>query len=380
MKKEEWKIIKGYEDYMVSNWGNIKSYRGRSNGLIMSPNKTQGYLFVSLCNDQGKKRHSIHRLVATHFIENPNGLPFINHKNGIRDDNRVENLEWCTPSQNTRHYFYVLKEGQLLKDQPVVQYTKTGRYIQDWDSVIEASMGTGIHIDDIIHSCKRRQKRKTTKGYLWRFRGDLDLRLEYKASEQREYFFRGVVRINKYGEKVGEYGTIQEASKYTGVNACGIQKVCANKQWKTEDGSIWRYAELFDENEFGYYKDKTFIKMTPLGIFVEKYKGIHELIDNTNGDLVSFIRCFKGDLDSIDRYKWCVEEEGDKSRKEKRRHPVVCLDKQMNYICEYPTVSAAAVAMKCQPIHVSIACRDIKRSCRGYRWMYKDEYDKSKDI
>ena len=56
MKKEEWKTIKGYEDYMVSNWGNIKSYRGRSNGLILSPNKTQGYLFVSLCNDKGKTR------------------------------------------------------------------------------------------------------------------------------------------------------------------------------------------------------------------------------------------------------------------------------------------------------------------------------------
>lgn len=380
MKKEEWKTIKGFEDYMVSNLGNVKSYRGRSNGLILSPNKSDEYLSVVLRGDDGSKKIGVHRLVATAFIPNPDNLPFINHKNGRPSDNRVENLEWCTPSQNTRHYYDVLMEGKLLRDQPVVQYTKTGRHIQDWDSVIEASVWTGIGIDDIIHSCKRRQKRKTTRGFLWRFKGDSDLCLNYKSSEYRELYLRKVVQINKYGEKVGEYGTIEEASKHTRVRVSSIQRVCANKQWKTNDGSVWRYAELFNEEEFGYYKGKTFIKMNPNGIFVEKYKGIRELIDNNKGDLVSFIRCFRGELESVDGHKWCIEEEGDVSRKEKRRKPVVCLDKQMNYICEYATISEAAQEMKCQPIHVSIACRDIKKSCRGFRWMYKDEYEKLKDI
>lgn len=370
--EEIWKTIEGFEDYMVSNLGNIKSYRGRSNGLIMKPNKSGEYLSVVLCSNDGQKKISVHRLVAMAFIPNLQNMPFINHKNGKPSDNRVDNLEWCTPSQNTRHYYDVLMEGKLLRDQPVVQYTRYGKYIKDWESIIKASEATGICIDDIIHSCKRRHKHESTMGFLWRFKGDEDIRLSCKN-------LRKVIHINKYGEKVSEYPTIQLAAKELNLNSAAIQKVCAKDQWQLGDDSIWRYAEHYDEKEFGYYHDKTFIKMHANGIFIEKYYGVHDLVDRGGINLVAMVRHLQGMQDSVGGYKWCLEEEGDVSRSEKRRHPVVCLDKQMNYICEYPTLSAAAVAMKCQPIHVSIACRDLKKSCRGYRWMYKEDYNKYKE-
>ena len=370
--KEEWRTIKRFDDYMVSNLGNIKSFRGRSNGLIMKPNVCGGYCYICLRNDKEVGRTSIHRVVAETFIPNPDNLPFVNHKNGNPSDNRVENLEWCTASYNTRHYFYVLKKGMLLKDQPVVQYTRYGIYVRDWDSIIQASEDTGICIDDIIHSCKRRRKHESTKGFLWRFKGDDDLKLNYKN-------LRGVVHINKYGEMVSKYDTIKAAAQKLGLNSSAIHKVCSKHQLQLSDGSIWRYAECFNEDELGYYHDKTFVKMRPNGIFVNKYKGVHELVDNANVSLVAIVRCLQGLQESVDGYKWCIAEEGDKSRKEKRRKAVVCLDKQMNYVCGYPTVSAAAEALNTQPIHISTACRDLSKSCRGFRWMYKEDYEKTID-
>lgn len=370
MKKEEWITIKGFEDYKVSNFGNVKSFKRSVNGYILKPNKRGSYYSVYLIGADGAKNVSVHRLVATSFIPNPNNLPSINHINGDKLDNNVDNLEWCTYSQNTRHYYYVLLEGKLLRNKPVMQYSRTGKFIQRWDSIIDASNATGIDIDNIIHSCKRRHKRNTTKGFLWRFVGDDDVRLNYKNH-------RRVVHINRYGEKIGEYFSINEAAVATSTNELAIQRVCSNITWQTTNGDIWRYYEHYNAEEFGYYSDKTFIKMNPSHILVCKYKGVHDLVDKGGVKLVNIVRHLKGMQDSVDGYIWCIEEEGDKSRPEKRRKGVVCLDKKNNYICEYETISAAAKAMNCQPIHISIACRDAKKSCRGFRWMYKHDYIKT---
>lgn len=366
--KEVWKRITGFEDYMVSDYGNIKSYKKNREGCVLAKNKRGQYDSVVLIGDDKRQRASIHRLVADAFIPNPHNLPFINHKNGDKKDNRVDNLEWCSPSQNTQHYYNVLKKGKLLKDQAVIQYTKNGKYIRSWDSVREASEETGCTIDNIVHSCKRRNRRKTTNGFLWRFVGDNDLNT-IQSKDKR------VVMINKYGEEVQRYDSSRIASESTGISLQSIQKICAMRQWQAEDNSIWRYEDTYSESEFAYYKDKTFIKMNSRGIRVCEYNGIKEVIDDTNGRLMYLIRHLAGDVDSFCGFRWCIKEEGDISREQKRRKAVVCLDKEMRYVCDYETISNAAMSMQCQPIHISIACRDIKKSCRGFRWMYKVDYD-----
>lgn len=112
---EIWKEIIGYEGiYEVSNFGKVRSldklvnhWRGGKRikkGKILSCINNKGYLRVQL-NNFVPKIYMVHRLVCGAFIPNPNNKPQVNHLNGIKSDNRIENLEWCTASDNIKHAY-----------------------------------------------------------------------------------------------------------------------------------------------------------------------------------------------------------------------------------------------------------------------------------
>lgn len=119
---ETWRTIKGYEKYEVSNYGNVRSKDRiifRKDGKTMRLNSVhlksiedrKGYLHVSLYNDKGIKTPPIHRLVAIAFIDNGNNLPQVNHIDGNKKNNCVDNLEWCDNKYNQIH---ALKNGARL--------------------------------------------------------------------------------------------------------------------------------------------------------------------------------------------------------------------------------------------------------------------------
>ncbi len=119
IENEVWVDVIGYKGlYQVSNWARVKSlervyFCGEYKRevilpeIIMKTSLIKGYPALRLSKDGVKKLFCIHRLVGVHFIENPNKYPCINHKNSIRNDNRIENLEWCTYSYNCEHGFRV---------------------------------------------------------------------------------------------------------------------------------------------------------------------------------------------------------------------------------------------------------------------------------
>lgn len=94
----QWKPISRFPWYHVSSHGEVKNTR--TGKILKQSLDHRGYCNVGLPDN---RLHRVHRLVATEFIPNPHNLPYVNHKNGIKTDNRVENLEWCTPSQNALH-------------------------------------------------------------------------------------------------------------------------------------------------------------------------------------------------------------------------------------------------------------------------------------
>jgi hypothetical protein len=97
---EKWQTIEGYENlYAVSNLGNVKSLKKKINLSLIDDR----YLIVNFSKGNVKKKQLVHRLVAEAFIPNPENKPCINHKDGNKHNNRVENLEWCNQSENVLH-------------------------------------------------------------------------------------------------------------------------------------------------------------------------------------------------------------------------------------------------------------------------------------
>lgn len=98
---EEWKPIKGYTGYEVSNLGRIKSAKYKTERHLKQYCNRSGYITAHLSNGKHAKNVLVHRLVAEAFIPNPGNKPCVNHINNDRADNMVENLEWCTPKENS---------------------------------------------------------------------------------------------------------------------------------------------------------------------------------------------------------------------------------------------------------------------------------------
>lgn len=132
---EEWRMIKDFPMYEVSNFGNVRNTKNHKR--IFQRSHTAGYKQVVLYRKGKSNYRYIHRLVAQAFIDNPENLQFINHKDECKSNNNVNNLEWCTPKYNANYGTCKERMG-LAHKKKVRQYTKDGVFIREWDSQQEA--------------------------------------------------------------------------------------------------------------------------------------------------------------------------------------------------------------------------------------------------
>ena len=171
MKQEQeiWKDIEGYDGkYQVSNLGRVRSFRIKSDGVILvqRPN-AGGYPYVEL----GKKKRPVHQLVAYAFCDGYKEGLHVNHKNEIKTDNRADNLEWVTQKQNNNygtHNERVGKTSRATQGYVVNQYTINGEFVRSYQSEHEAAKAIGGNIGS-ISSCAN-GKRSSAYGYRWEFK------------------------------------------------------------------------------------------------------------------------------------------------------------------------------------------------------------------
>lgn len=189
--KEVWKKVVGFENYEVSNLGNVRSitritYHPRARtgvstkkGRLLRPFPNhKGYLMVKLYQDGNQKSVSIHRLVATAFINNPLSFPQVNHKDENKQNNCVANLEWCTNDYNVHYGTAIKRKGESIRNseahkmysktrcKEVVQTDMNERIIKVWESVVSVET-EGFCAEGVIDCCKGR--RQSYKGFKWQY-------------------------------------------------------------------------------------------------------------------------------------------------------------------------------------------------------------------
>lgn len=187
---EIWKEIDGFDKYQVSNLGRVKSkeriVRNRKrNERILKPSfNRKGYLQVCLINNENNyKTCKVHRLVAIAFIQNPTDLAQVNHIDGNKTNNTVENLEWCSNIENMKHSYKIgLRNKTEMSNnmkklgkypyrnhkKSVLQIDKsTGEILRKWEYMIDASRELKINCSGIHNACNGRSR--TSGGYKWKY-------------------------------------------------------------------------------------------------------------------------------------------------------------------------------------------------------------------
>lgn len=168
--------IIGWDNYLVSDSGEVYSTKGTHPLVRKQRLDKDGYATICLSSGVRRKLCKVHRLVATAFIPNPLIRPTVNHKNGIRNDNKVSNLEWATWAENNQHAYTKLgkkppRQGLFNRAnptvKPVIQMDMDGKFLLFFWSAVQAGRDIQMHSTHITRVCRGR--RKSAHGFKWRY-------------------------------------------------------------------------------------------------------------------------------------------------------------------------------------------------------------------
>lgn len=168
--EEQWAEIKDFEDYQISSFGRVKSFKqNKTEGKIISFGSSTVYLTVILRKDNKPYNKYVHRLVAEAFIPNPDNLPQVNHKDENTHNNNVENLEWVDQKTNNNYGTHNQRVSEKRKTMEIPHFRKV-RCIETGEvfpSLSEAGRTMGVRDTSIRKACVGTHK--TCKGFHWEF-------------------------------------------------------------------------------------------------------------------------------------------------------------------------------------------------------------------
>lgn len=218
--------------YEVSNTGKVRNINTNKELAI---HEEMGYCHTSIKVNGVYKRCRVHRLVAQAFIPNPENKPYVNHLDGIRHNNNVENLEWCTPAENTQHAWRIgLCKSAVAKE--VYQYDLKGNFIAKYESITQAATMTNSQQAKITLCCKG--NRKTHNMFQWCYSDNTDC----ISVLERPKTISKKVRQYKDGELIATFDSFREAARAVNGTSSAISRVCSGLN-KTHKGYNWKVVD-----------------------------------------------------------------------------------------------------------------------------------------
>ncbi|MDQ1144028.1 hypothetical protein QE429_000855 [Bacillus sp. SORGH_AS 510] len=169
--KEIWRKIPNYEDYQVSNFGNVLSFKNKKyeNGWPLNVQENRaGYIKIIVWKSGKQKTIKLHRIVCELFKGMaPEGKEYVNHIDGNKRNNHYSNLEWISSSENTLHAYGNGLKNHSRNKRAIVQMSLEGEYLNNYPSVSEGANAVGGNTYGISMACKN--KFKSYKGYVWNY-------------------------------------------------------------------------------------------------------------------------------------------------------------------------------------------------------------------
>lgn len=155
--------VEGFEKYEVSNLGRVRNVKS---GRILKPRlRRDGYLEHLLYKNNKQKHLLLHRILATAFVDNPEGKPYVNHIDENKTNNDLSNLEWCTKRENNIHGTRIKRAAEKLFKK-VIQLDLDDNVLNEFESIKQAGQETGTNAGDISNCCNGRSK--SAGGFKWR--------------------------------------------------------------------------------------------------------------------------------------------------------------------------------------------------------------------
>lgn len=325
----KWKIIKDYENYQISNTGQVRNFKTKR---VLKQNVRNGYYACSLCNKNGKKTKDIHRLVAYAFIKKIKGKPYVNHINGNKLDNCSNNLEWATQKENVKH----ARETGLMNTfkRKVIQYDKENNIINTFESIKEAGLKTGINAKHISDVCLG--SRNTTGGYKWKY-----------VNEQKYCKPKGKAIPNYDNYLITKDGNIfsKRSNKYLKLRnmSSGYLSIGLSKNGDKKDFYVHRLVA------------KTYIENP------NEYKEVNHIDSNKQNN-------------NIDNLEWCTSSKNMihhvAQSKNLFKRKIIQLSMEGEIINQFNSIKDASTETRIDKSSIVRVCKNKQKHAGNYLWSY----------
>jgi hypothetical protein len=369
---ETWKRVKGYKKYKISTYGNIKN---KHNKILSLTQDKRGYLKTGLRNGTDLKTCYIHTLMAKTFLGKKDDGTVVNHKDGNKSNNKLDNLEVITQSENVQHAY---DNGLCSKQQKVIQVDYLGKIVREFPSIKKAAKLNNIDSHTLSYAV---HNTTVTGGYKW-FKDKASYEQELKNGDILKNFFK-VIQCDDDLHIINTFDSYPEAEAATTITRSNISR-SANEGLKAGDyrwfHNMHDYREAVKANQEREY----ILKVDYKGQIVARYKTIKETSDATGINECTLIWALdKGNVSN--GYRWfrtreAYQEEVDSGDIFLNFFKVFQCNNEGDIINIFNSYPEAEEVTKVKKANISKSCN---KACTagGFRWFncyqsYKDYFKK----